>query len=60
MRGRNLGLSGLAVIALVLSAATPLLASTAVVPEIDGSTLSAGIAAVTAGVLVLRARWGSK
>jgi hypothetical protein len=60
MHGRNLWLSGLAVIALVLSAATPLLASNAVAPEIDGRSLSAGLAAVAAGVLVVRARWGSK
>ena len=60
MHGRNLWLSGLAVIALVLSAATSLLASNATVPEIDGSSLSAGLAAVAAGVLVVRARWGSK
>ena len=60
MRGRNLALSGLAVIALVLSAAPPLLASNVRVPEIDGSSLSAGLAAVAAGVLVVRARWGKK
>ena len=60
MRGRNLAWSGLAVIALVLSAATPLLASNVGVPEIDGSSLSVGLAAVAAGVLVVRARWGSK
>jgi hypothetical protein len=53
---------GLAVLALVFSAGRGVLASfsTVTVPEIDGASLSAGLAATAAGVLVLRARWRSK
>ena len=46
---------------LMVSVATPVFAGTApVVPEIDGSSLSAGLALLAGGMLMLRARLGRK
>jgi len=53
-------LFGLAVALMVSSMGAHTLATASVVPEIDGSTLSAGLAAAAAGVLILRARRRSK
>lgn len=52
---------GLGAIALVLAVQGQALAGTApAVPEIDGSTLSAGLGLLSAGVLIIRARMRSK
>jgi hypothetical protein len=51
------GLYAAALLMLVVSAAQPLLASAVVpAPEIDGATLSTGLACLAGGVLMLRAR----
>jgi hypothetical protein len=50
------GLLGLGVVTLVLSAARPSFATSLTVPEIDGGTVSVGLAALAAGALMLRAR----
>jgi hypothetical protein len=55
------GCYGLAVIALVVSVAGLSYAGTVSrTPEIDGSTVSAGIGLLAAGALILRARMRSK
>jgi hypothetical protein len=48
------------VLGLACSMATGLAAQIAAVPEIDGASISAGVAVLSAGVLMLRARWRSK
>ena len=40
--------------------ATPAFAGTAPVPEIDGSSLSAGLGLLAGGMLLVRARFGRK
>jgi hypothetical protein len=46
---------------LVCSVATELLAQPpAAVPEIDAASISTGVAVLSAGVLMLRARWRAK
>ncbi len=49
-------------VAVVLAGAEAVLHATATnaVPEITPGTMSAGLAALAAGVLVVRARWRSK
>jgi hypothetical protein len=50
-----------AMVALLAAIEVPVSALTPIdVPEISNSTLSAGVALLTAGVLVLRARWRRK
>lgn len=57
---KHAGLLGL-VVAVVLAANAPLLATSTVnVPEINASSISAGMGLLTAGVLILRARRRSK
>ena len=52
---------GLGIVAVVISVASQSHAGTAnPTPEIDGSSLSAGIGLLAAGALILRARMGSK
>ena len=53
-------LFGVAVLALARALETPLAATTAVVPEIDGGSLSVGMAVLAGGVLMLRARRRAK
>ena len=53
-------LFGVAVLALVRALETPLAATSSLVPEIDGSSLSVGMAVLAGGVLVLRARLRAK
>jgi hypothetical protein len=50
---------GCGVLLAALAVSAPL-SATAVVqaPEIDGTTMSTGLATLAAGVLILRARWG--
>ena len=61
MRALNAGLYAIVIAMLVLSSPMSVLAGDlAVVPEIDGKLLSAGLVALTGGVLVLRARFGRK
>ena len=55
----RVSLFGFGVVMLVCSMAQNAMASTTV-PEIDGGTLSAGLAAATATVLILRSRRRSK
>jgi len=58
VRGSWLGLS---VLALMLGVHGDVLASTtSVAPEIDGSSLSAGLGLLAAGVLIVRSRMKSK
>ena len=49
-----------AVLGALLATAMPAFATTPVVPEIDGSSLSAGLGLLAGGVLWLRARRKSK
>ena len=51
---------GLGVLVIVYSIGSNLLAQTAPAPEIDGGSIVTGLGILTAGVLVLRSRWGSK
>jgi hypothetical protein len=50
---------GLGVLVIVYSVGRNLLAQTAA-PEIDGGSIVTGVGLLTAGVLVLRSRWGAK
>jgi hypothetical protein len=52
----RVSLFGLGLVLMVCATAGTAMASTAPVPEIDGGTLSAGLAAATSAVLILRAR----
>ncbi len=55
------GWFGLGVLALILAVQGPALASDfIVVPEIDGSLLSAGLGLLAAGALIVRSRMRSK
>lgn len=54
------GSFGLGVLVMVCSVAAPAMASVATVPEIDGGTITAGLAAASAAVMILRARRRSK
>jgi hypothetical protein len=56
----RVSLFGVAVLALVRAFQTPLAATTVVVPEIDGGSLSVGMAVLAGGVLMLRARLRAK
>jgi hypothetical protein len=49
---------GLGLLVLTLSAADPLQAQIATVPEIDGSAIPAAVGILSAGVLMLKARRG--
>ena len=49
-------LVGSAMFAVAIALEAPLAATTSTVPEIDGGTLSMGMALLAGGVLVLRAR----
>jgi hypothetical protein len=51
---------GLGLLMIVGSVAISLLATPAAAPEIDASSVASGIGLLTGGVLILRARWGSK
>jgi hypothetical protein len=52
---------GMGVLLIVHAFATNVLASGPIaVPEIDGSSISAGLGLLTAGVLIVRSRWGSR
>jgi hypothetical protein len=51
---------GMALLAILTATGVGLSASVDVVPEIDGGTLTTGLGLLTAGVLILRARRGSK
>lgn len=42
------------------SVATPLLASTVAVPEIDGGSIATGVGLLAGGILLLRARWRAR
>jgi len=50
--------TGMAIV--LVSLATPLLASVAPVPEFDGGSIITGLGLVTGGILMLRARMGRK
>jgi hypothetical protein len=55
------GVYGLGLLMIVGSVAASLLAVPAIgAPEIDASSIASGIGLLTGGVLILRARWGSK
>jgi hypothetical protein len=52
---------GIAGLIAVVSIGSPLLAAVALpVPELDGSSVAAGLGVLTAGILILRARRRSK
>lgn len=51
---------GVAAFATAVALEAPLSATTANVPEIDGGTLSTGMALLAAGVLIVRARRRAK
>ena len=51
---------GLGVLVIVYSVGSHLFAQTVSAPEIDGGSIVTGVGLLTAGVLVLRSRWGSK
>lgn len=53
-------LAGAGVVALILCAPGYGLASTPIVPEVDGSLLATGLGVLGAGVLLIRARYGRK
>ena len=53
-------LFGVVTFAIAMALEVPLSATTANVPEIDGGTLSAGMALLAAGVLIVRARRRAK
>lgn len=53
-------LYGTGLLAIVLSLPVTLVAGTAVVPEIDGSSLSMGIGLLSGAVLILRSRSGAR
>lgn len=57
---RRARLFGIVMVAMAMALEVPLLATNAVVPEIDGGTLSMGMALLAGGVLVLRARRRTK
>lgn len=50
------GLYGLGLLAMLMSAADPVFATSAIVPEIDGGSVSMGLGVLAAGALMLRAR----
>ena len=57
----RIGSFSLGVLLLVCSMASPASAAlTVAAPEIDGGTLATGLAGLSAGVLILRARFRSK
>ena len=52
---------GLGLLTIILSLGTPLFATTpAPAPEIDASTISAGLGMLAAGVMIVRSRMRSK
>jgi hypothetical protein len=53
-------LYGVAMMMVLVSLATPLVASTPRVPEIDGGSISSGLGLLAGGILMLRARWGAR
>ena len=60
---KPMGRAVLYVVGLVLMVATAVVSVSAAVasiqaPEISGSTLSTGVAALAGGLLIIRARWG--
>jgi hypothetical protein len=57
---KRVSLGVLAAAVAMVAIEAPLVASGTPVPEIDGSSLSAGLGLLTAGALWLRARRGSK
>ena len=59
-RFKRLCAAALGVIAVVCAGASNAAASQSVVPEIDLSVVPAAVGVITAGVLMLRARRGSK
>ena len=56
----SLAMWGIVVLAVIGSASISLYASVAPVPEISASTVSAGLALLTGGILILRARMRRK
>jgi hypothetical protein len=50
---------GLGVLVIVYSVGSRVFAQVAA-PEIDGGSIVTGVGLLTAGVLILRSRWGSK
>jgi hypothetical protein len=51
---------GVGVLIIVYSVGTHVLAQTVQAPEIDGGSIVTGLGLLTAGVLIVRSRWGSK
>ncbi len=57
----RVSLYGVGLLAMVLSVQSGLLAAVVIqAPEIDGSSISAGVGLLASGVLLLRARLGKK
>jgi hypothetical protein len=56
----KVGMYGLGLAIIVSSVGATVMASVIAAPEIDGSTLSAGLGLLTGSVLILRARWRSR
>lgn len=59
-RFARVSMYGLGLLLMVGCMTTPLLATLTPVPEIDGGTISTGLAGLTAAALILRARRRSK
>ena len=57
---RHASLFGVVTFAVAMALEASLSATTATVPEIDGGTLSTGMALLAAGVLIVRARRRTK
>lgn len=57
---RHASLFGVVTLAVTMAFEASLSATTATVPEIDGGTLSTGMALLAAGVLIVRARRRTK